>query len=270
MSSFYTNTESITVLRRLAALHFCIGNFHATEDIALYLHSVKLGVSDRHLERILTLLTSSFGLERTTFESGRCHYSCDLPDDWFVRLDGRCEEEIDGSVPVGHDLSGMLVDIPEAERREEQDVAEKMMRIMVIVKLLPFDDDGIQGISSQQIRSTLARKGFKVSARTVQRDMRFVEKHFVVRACPGTGRQVLWKKMERGDWVTNFRPRFPRFVLEDRSAVARFLYGSHQAVASTPEVPDAWIRSVDRLRYGPPPGCGLLGDGYDQLDGQTS
>lgn len=247
MSNYYTNTESITVLRRLAMLHFCVGGYHSTEAIARYLHSVKLGVSYRHLERILSVLTNSFGLERTKFESGRCFYSCDLPDDGFHRIDDQCEEEIDGSVPVGHDLSELLVDIPEAERRKEQDVAEKMMRIMLIVKLLPFDDDGIQGMSTQQIRSSLAQKGFDVSPRTVQRDMRFVEKHFVVRACPGTGRQVLWKKMERGDWVTNFRPRFPRFVLKDRSAVARFLYGSHLAVASTPEVPAAWIRSVDRL-----------------------
>jgi len=246
------NQESIAVLRRLTILHYCYWNYGGLNSIADYLNSVNLGVSRRQLERTIQALTDSFDFRKVSTNSGGIYY--EWPD-VISEDDAQGDELTDRWVSLAaSDGRSSIVMGSASERKVEMKLCQKIKRIMLIVGLLPFHEAQDHGLSIKQIQTRLKQMDIFVSTRTLQRDMQFIKNHFVVFDFPGRGRQSLWAKDERNDWIANFRPRFPRFVLEDPFAVARFLYGPHGALSSKSEQPASWIRSVNRLRYGPTPG----------------
>ncbi|NKI35133.1 hypothetical protein HFP89_08135 [Wenzhouxiangella sp. XN79A] len=242
MSIDYINNESITVLRRLALLHFCYSEFGAFPDIQQFLKKNRLGVSTRQLQRDLRVLEQTFGVVRIADCDGRPSWTCPYFEDWTARLQ-RKGRAVSSGKPADADDSTIRVDC--AAGREEarsRAATEKMMRVMLIVEMLPSEDDE-PAVSTREIEAYLTSRGFVVTRRTIQRDLEFIQQHFLVIGEQGRGRQQLWRRVCIGDWMDNFEPRYPRIDFERSEAVRRFLYGKVQSE------PGQW-EIVDRARVG--------------------
>ena len=234
MSSFncFAEEQSRAMLRLLVLTRLLINTSGISlERMQEYLHKKRLGVSARQLQRDLRALTIPLSLTSQSNEEGTCHYWRSKDSEaWreFFEPVGRGTTDL-GSDPLGLDTPGskpIVLEEPLPEPAlpcELGRIHQRLFRILCIVEMLPEeDDDAWMDVAS--IQRELEARGFRITARTVARDLEIVREHFLVEVRSEGPRKQLWKRIESGFWSDSFEPRYPSLNLEKSAAVQAFLY----------------------------------------------
>lgn len=219
-------SEALTLVRLMVLVKLLSEESGLTRESMLeYLKHKHLSVSDRQLQRDLRMLGPVFGIESTQGDDSRARWWCTNPDAWRGLF-----------TPVGHGSTNLGEDplhedhptlkpivTANVRRRRLGQTLLRLLRILLIVESLPSEmDGGWAGL--HEVAASLCSKGLNVNPRTLQRDMKFIQKHFLVWSEKGQGRKQLWQRLEADDWSRGFEPRFPAADLGAYKEVHDFLY----------------------------------------------
>ena len=234
MSSFncFAEEQARAILRLLVLARLLINSRGISmEYMQEYLRKKRLGVSERQLQRDLRALTIPLSLTSQSNEEDSRHYWWSKNSEaWreFFEPVGRGTTDL-GSDPLGLDTPGSNPIVLEEPLQKPElpcelgRIYQRLFRILCIVEMLPEEDDDA-GMNVAIIQRELQARGFKVTARTVARDLEIVREHFLVEVRSEGSRKQLWKRVDSGCWVSAFEPRFPSLNLEKSDAVKAFLY----------------------------------------------
>ncbi|MDZ7790402.1 MAG: hypothetical protein U5L08_07925 [Xanthomonadales bacterium] len=225
----YKGSESLHILRLIVLLDRLTNCRYGvrTAELLEYLRDRNIGVSMRQLQRDLLLLESCFRIDGRTDDRGRRIWRW-RGLEWFDSHDEQSPKS--GSWPLLHDRElPLCLSIRFLDRSEQIDSrAMKLVRILCLAELLPSEYEG-DWISISALCASLRAYGFTACKRSVQRDMLFIRKHFLVLERNAGGRRKEWQRLEEGDWHYSFEPRFPEPVEREHPRVHAFLYAPSAA-----------------------------------------
>lgn len=231
-------SKSLHILRLIVLLNWLVDCPYGVSTSALlkHLRAHNLIVSMRQLQRDLLFLAKYFRIDGRTNRSGhRCWYS--IAGSWWPdteRSDGKACEP--GSILQREQLPfhGSLRSIEGPGRVDSRML--KLARILSLVELLPTEEDDVWA-SIPELLAGLKGLGFTACQRSVQRDMLFVRKHFLILEHT-RGRRKEWQRLESEGWECVFEPRCPEPVEREHPEVNAFLYG-RRAPGGSPRLASA-------------------------------
>lgn len=232
-----TSQDRNHLLRLLVLLDYLTDHTYGsrTDVIQKHLQDCRLHIGNRQLLRDLNLLRKHFHIDCRELKGNRFkwYWSGDRSWEW-----GNWENDL----PVLHSLR-------EADSLHQASGAFfKLIRVLLIVEMMPSEEDD-QWISMTTLLKRLQQFLPAVSKRTVQRDIRFIQKHFLILDRTGPAGVPHYQRMDSESWNTNLEPRVPLQVdgrdplvqsfLYARSPMARVNRGMRQARTPDMARPDA-------------------------------
>lgn len=222
------------LLRLLVLLHYLTGDTYGsrTEEIQQYLQGRRLHIGKRQLLRDLNLLRKHFPIDCRQLKGNRFQWSWSGDRSWEW---GSSENDL----PV-------LLSLRNADCLHLANGAFfKLIRVLLIVEMMPLEEDD-QWITMTMLLQRLQQLLPAVSKRTVQRDIRFIQKHFLILDRTGPAGVPNYQRMDSESWMESFDPQAPLQVDGGNPIVQSFLYARSSVARVNQGMPRARMPTLDR------------------------
>jgi Fe2+ or Zn2+ uptake regulation protein len=202
-SKYRASKDRLHLLRLMVLLDRLTEN-HAgetTRSLMAYLRERNLETGVRQLQRELQFLRRHFLLKRHAGSEGVVRWC-------WTGAGTCCLEDVaeNNRQVVNLPLDASLRD-PDKTRFSDSSMS-KLLRVLTLVELIPIEEDG-GWVSIDELCKGLRARGVTASVRTVQRDIRFIKRHFLIVEREGKGRKRELQRLEFSEWQTSFCPRLP-------------------------------------------------------------
>lgn len=198
-----TNKDRLHLLRLMVLLHRLTECFwrESTHSLMGYLHEQNLEISVRQLQRELNFLQRHFRIAQRGGRQGVARWC------WTGDRVGYFEEEFtEPGKAANLPLDGSLRD-PDKTRFPDSSML-KLLRVLTLVELIPIEESGAW-VSIDELCQGLQGRGLGASMRTVQRDIHFIKRHFLIVLRQRAGGKQELQRLEFREWQTSFCPRAP-------------------------------------------------------------